>query len=30
MEIKNIIKRMDLNTLVIADELCRGTEYVSS
>jgi DNA mismatch repair ATPase MutS len=26
-EMKNIINRSDSNTLVLADELCRGTEY---
>ncbi len=26
-EMKNILKRADDKTLVIADELCRGTEY---
>jgi DNA mismatch repair protein MutS len=29
-EINSILKRSDNNTLVIADELCRGTEVKSS
>ena len=29
-EIKNILKRISKNTLVIADELCKGTEYNSA
>lgn len=28
-EINSIIKRGDKNTLVIGDEICRGTEYIS-
>lgn len=30
VELNNIIKRSDINTLVIADEICKGTEYLSS
>ncbi len=26
-EMKNILTRADNGTLVLADELCRGTEY---
>ena len=29
-EIKNILKRISKNTLVIADEVCKGTEYNSA
>jgi len=28
-EINSILKRSDKNTLIIGDEICRGTEYVS-
>ncbi len=29
-EIKNILNRSDKNTMIIGDEICRGTEYESS
>lgn len=30
LDLKTIIKRSSINTLVIADELCKGTEIKSS
>ena len=29
VELNNIINRADKNSLVIGDEICRGTEYIS-
>jgi DNA mismatch repair protein MutS len=30
LDLKSILKRSDHNTLIIADEVCKGTEYKSS
>jgi DNA mismatch repair protein MutS len=29
-ELRNILKKSDKNTLIIGDEICRGTEYLSA